>query len=261
MSSNGTPSWSATIWLHAVSWPWPRRCAPGSGTGSRSGKAGTAPAAWSASPAPVQGGVGGLLVGVGLRPPEAPPRPAHVPVAQVVQELLHRPRGAVDVIVVQRRGDRRRSAPGAARGSTVEVAKGRRDGHVLVPCSAVPLVSRSSGCPLVQVRVRHKEAVHVPQRQEEALDGFLGQLRRQTACRLRSAGRRYIQRITSAPMLSAASLNSMELPQRLVHRAAVLGQQGGKAQHGLGGGLVLQRGAPWSAASRTSCGTGPGRTR
>ncbi len=22
-SSNGTPSWSATIWLHAVSWPWP----------------------------------------------------------------------------------------------------------------------------------------------------------------------------------------------------------------------------------------------
>src|ERR1019366_278586 len=23
MSSNGTPSWSATIWLHAVSWPCP----------------------------------------------------------------------------------------------------------------------------------------------------------------------------------------------------------------------------------------------
>ena len=23
MSSNGTPSRSATIWLHAVSWPWP----------------------------------------------------------------------------------------------------------------------------------------------------------------------------------------------------------------------------------------------
>ena len=22
-SSKGTPSWSATIWLHAVSWPWP----------------------------------------------------------------------------------------------------------------------------------------------------------------------------------------------------------------------------------------------
>ena len=22
-SSNGTPSWSATIWLHAVSCPWP----------------------------------------------------------------------------------------------------------------------------------------------------------------------------------------------------------------------------------------------
>ena len=73
---------------------------------------------------------------------------------------------------------------------------------------AIGLVRR----PAVEARVGDEEAVRVPQRQEEAAHDLVGRPVAEVAGSSAGLAAAYIQRMTSAPICSAASSNGIELP-------------------------------------------------
>ena len=117
----------------------------------------------------VQRRVRGALVGVELALPEPASVAAHVPVGEVVDEGLDRPRGAHRVVAVERLarlGDERVEA---RQDPSVEERAGALD--------AVGLVGR----PAVEAGVRHEEPVRVPERQEEAAHDLVRRARSRSA--------------------------------------------------------------------------------
>ncbi len=99
----------------------------------------------------VQGGVGGLFVGVVLALPEAPPAPPHVPVRELVDEIPDRPPGRRDVVGVEPLGDRPDRELQLAEGPAVHEAPLLR-GHVVL-----------SGVEAVDAGVGDEEGVGVPE--------------------------------------------------------------------------------------------------
>jgi len=175
--------------------------------------------------------VGGVLVRIVLALPEPAPAATYVPVRQIVQKSLERYRRTVGIGVFQ--------CPGNETGDLVQAGQYPAVEDVLAAWrSALGMVwiEWVARRPIIEPRIRSKEGVHVPERDQELPAHFIGAgvAEEQIVFRLLSA----VHPAHDVHAHRARGIVKVDgVPGALVHRAAILAINGGIAK-------VLQEGWP-----------------
>ena len=165
------------------------------------------------------------------RIPKPPPRQPQIPVAQLIHEVGDGPRGAGDIVALQRR---------------------RHALHQAVELRQHPAIQhrtlgqrhrRRARIEFVQVGIRHEEAVAVPQRQQELARGLAHQIGAEAPRVAGRAGRVHVPARGIRPVRVEHRPRIDDIAAALRHLAAVLGHDVAQADAVLEVRLAEEQGA------------------
>ena len=189
----------------------------------------------------VQRGVGSLLVGTGVVLPEAAAGAAHVPGGESLHEFFNGTGGVGDIIFFVGFGHIADEDVQLGEQPAVQIIRGGSDGQALW---------------LVEVGIGHEERIHIPKRQRETADHVANQIGREAALLPGRRGGVEIpaQRIGAVQVDDIPRLD--DVAQRLGHLASLRILNVTEADDVLERDLIVEQGARWHEANRTSRGFG-----